>query len=358
MLNITIHKTDAPKEKPAKGTALGFGNLFTDHMFLMDYSPDQGWHDARIVPYGPLTLDPAASVLHYGQACFEGLKAYRGPDGKVRLFRPDCNGRRMMNSMRRMCMPEIPEEDFVQAIKTLCRVEEAWVPEEEGSSLYFRPLAIATTAKLGVHASGNYLFCVLASPAGTYYPTGMEPVRIYVEPHYIRAAEGGTGFTKCAGNYAGAALAGDRAEKMGFNQVLWLDGHDRKYVEEMGSMNGFFLIGGELYTAAAAEDHGTILPGVTRRSVIELASDWGIPVHEGKLSIDTITEASRNGRLEEVFATGTAAVVIPIKELNYEGVPYYVGDQGIGPLTQKFYDTLTGIQWGQLPDTKGWMVEI
>ena len=355
---IVYLSKEAPKEKPAKGTALGFGNLFTDHMFLMDYTPGQGWHDARIVPYGPLTLDPAASVLHYGQACFEGLKAYRGPDGKVRLFRPDCNGRRMMNSMRRMCMPEIPEEDFVQAIKTLCRVEEAWVPEEEGSSLYFRPLAIATTAKLGVHASGNYLFCVLASPAGTYYPTGMEPVRIYVEPHYIRAAEGGTGFTKCAGNYAGAALAGDRAEKMGFNQVLWLDGHDRKYVEEMGSMNGFFLIGGELYTAAAAEDHGTILPGVTRRSVIELASDWGIPVHEGKLSIDTITEASRNGRLEEVFATGTAAVVIPIKELNYEGVPYYVGDQGIGPLTQKFYDTLTGIQWGQLPDTKGWMVEI
>ena len=224
MLNITIHKTAAPKEKPAKGQPLGFGNLFTDHMFLMDYTPGQGWHDARIVPYGPLTLDPAASVLHYGQACFEGLKAYRGPDGKVRLFRPDCNGRRMMQSMRRMCMPEIPEEDFVQAIRTLCRVEEAWVPEEEGSSLYFRPLAIATTAKLGVHASGNYLFCVLASPAGTYYPTGMEPVRIYVEPHYIRAAEGGTGFTKCAGNYAGAALAGDRAEKMGFNQVLWLDG--------------------------------------------------------------------------------------------------------------------------------------
>ena len=262
MLNITIHKTDAPKEKPAKGTALGFGNLFTDHMFLMDYTPEQGWHDARIVPYGPLTLDPAASVLHYGQACFEGLKAYRGPDGKVRLFRPDCNGRRMMQSMRRMCMPEIPEEDFVQAIRALCRVEEAWVPDEIGSSLYFRPLAIATTPKLGVHASGNYLFCVLASPAGTYYPTGMEPVRIYVEPHYIRAAEGGTGFTKCAGNYAGAALAGDRAEKMGFNQVLWLDGHDRKYVEEMGSMNGFFVIGGELYTAAAAEDHGTILPGV------------------------------------------------------------------------------------------------
>ena len=186
----------------------------------------------------------------------------------------------------------------------------------------------------------------------------MEPVRIYVEPHYIRAAEGGTGFTKCAGNYAGAALAGDRAEKMGYNQVLWLDGHDRKYVEEMGSMNAFFLIGGELYTAAAAEDHGTILPGVTRRSVIELARDWGIPVHEGKLSIDTVTEASRNGRLEEVFATGTAAVVIPIKELNYEGVAYYVGDQGIGRLTQRIYDTLTGIQWGQLPDTRGWMVDI
>ena len=179
MLNITIHKTDAPKEKPAKGTALGFGNLFTDHMFLMDYSPDQGWHDARIVPYGPLTLDPAASVLHYGQACFEGLKAYRGPDGKVRLFRPDCNGRRMMQSMRRMCMPEIPEEDFVQAIRTLCRVEEAWVPDEIGSSLYFRPLAIATTPKLGVHASGNYLFCVLASPAGasTWSPTTSGPPR-------------------------------------------------------------------------------------------------------------------------------------------------------------------------------------
>ena len=217
MLNITIQKTNAPKEKPAKGTALGFGNFFTDHMFLMDYNPDRGWHDARIVPYGPLTLDPAASVLHYGQACFEGLKAYRGPDGSVRLFRPDCNGRRMMQSMRRMCMPEIPEEDFVQAVKALCRVERDWVPAEEGASLYFRPLAIATTAKLGVHASGDYLFCILASPAGTYYPTGMEPVRIYVEPHYIRAAEGGTGFTKCAGNYAGATLAGDRAEKMGFN---------------------------------------------------------------------------------------------------------------------------------------------
>ncbi len=355
MLNIKITRNPNPKPKPQDETKLGFGQIFTDHMFLMEYTLGEGWHDARIVPYGSLSMDPATTVFHYAQEIFEGLKAYRTQDGSVQLFRPDCNARRFQDSADRLCIPRIPEEDFVQAVKTLVDIDRDWVPHSEGASLYIRPFCFATDVMLGVHASHHYLFCVICSPSGAYYAEGLAPVRIYVEDEYIRAAPGLTGYTKCGGNYAASILAGEKAEELGFSQVLWLDGVERKYVEEVGSMNILFKISGEVYTAPCV---GTVLPGVTRRSIIELLRDWGYTVHEQRLAIADLMAAAEEGRLEEVFGTGTAAVVSPVKELVWEGRSAVIGDGTIGPLTQKLYDTLTGIQWGRLPDTKGWIVPV
>ena len=309
MLDIKITKTTTPKAKPADESKLGFGKVFSDHMFIMDYDAGQGWHDARIVPYGPLELDPSAVVFHYAQECFEGMKAYRTADGQIQLFRPDCNARRMNNTQERLCIPEIPVEDFVQAVKAIVEVEKDWVPHSEGASLYIRPFTIATMAQLRVHASTKYQFIIICSPSGAYYKEGLAPIKIYVEDTYVRACPGGTGFTKCGGNYAVSLLAGEKAEKKGYSQVLWLDSQERKYVEEVGAMNIFFKIDGKLYTAAALDKDGTVLPGVTRRSIIELVKDWGYEVIEGKLAIDTIMAASKDGKLEEVFGCGTAAVV-------------------------------------------------
>lgn len=358
MLNIKITKTTSPKAKPADESKLGFGKTFSDHMFIMDYTEGQGWHDARIVPYAPLSLEPSAVVFHYAQECFEGLKAYRTAEGKIQLFRPDCNARRMNNTQERLCMPAIPEEDFVEAIRALVEVEKDWVPHSEGASLYIRPFTIATMAQLGVHASSTYQFMIICAPSGAYYAAGLAPIDIYVEDTYVRACPGGTGFTKCGGNYAVSLLAAKVAEERGYSQVLWLDGVERKYVEEVGAMNIFFKIDGKLYTAEAQDRDGTVLPGVTRRSIIELLKDWGYEVVEGKLAVDDLMKASREGKLEEVFGTGTAAVVSPVKKLDYEDQSAKIGNGEIGPLTQKLYDTLTGIQWGRIPDAKGWIVPV
>lgn len=355
MLNIKVELTKTPKAKPADESKLGFGKLFSDHMFVMDYTEGQGWHDPRIIPYQPFVLDPACVVFHYAQEIFEGMKAYRTAEGKIQLFRPDCNAQRMNDSADRLCIPRIPTEDYIQAVKALVEVEKDWVPHTDGASLYIRPYTFATDVGLGVHASKHYTFAIICSPSGAYYAEGIYPVRIYVEDEFIRAAPGLTGFTKCGGNYAASIKAGEMAEEQGFAQVLWLDGVEKKYVEEVGSMNIMFKISGKIYTAACV---GTVLPGVTRRSCIELCKDWGYEVIEGKLPIADVMKAAREGKLEEVFGTGTAAVVSPVKELRWKDEVAYISDGKIGPLTQKLYDTLTGIQLGKIEDTKGWTVEV
>ncbi|MGM9593072.1 MAG: branched-chain amino acid aminotransferase [Candidatus Onthomonas sp.] len=354
-MDIRIELTKHPKEKPTDESKLGFAKKFTDHMFVMDYTEGQGWHDPRIIPYQPFVLDPATVVFHYAQEIFEGMKAYRTADNQIQLFRPDCNAHRSNDSCDRLCIPNIPVEDFVQAVKTLVEVDKDWVPHLDGSSLYIRPFIFANDVGLGVHASKHYIFCIIAAPSGAYYAEGINPVRIYVEDEYIRAAPGLTGFTKCGGNYAASIKAGEMAEEQGYAQVLWLDGVEKKYVEEVGSMNIMFKIDGKIYTAACT---GTVLPGVTRRSIIELCKDWGYEVIEGKLAIDDVMKAAHEGKLEEVWGTGTAAVVSPVKELKWKDDVAYISDGKIGPLTQKLYDTLTGIQWGKIEDTKGWIVPV
>lgn len=355
MLDIKITKTTHPKQKPADETKLGFGKKFSDHMFVMNYTEGKGWFDPRIVPYGSFEMDPATVVFHYAQELFEGMKAYRTADGHVQLFRPDCNAHRFMDGCDRMGIPPIPAEDFEQAVKALVKVDEDWVPHSDGASLYIRPFVFATDVGLGVHSSKNYTFCIIAAPSGAYYAEGLNPVKIYVEDDYIRAAPGLTGAVKCGGNYAASIKAGELAAKKGYAQVLWLDGVEKKYVEEVGSMNIMFKIDGEIYTAPCV---GTVLPGVTRRSIIELLKDWGYKVHEERVAIADIMKAADEGKLEEVFGTGTAAVVSPVKELDWEGKAAHISGGKIGELTQKLYDTLTGIQWGKLPDTKGWTVPV
>lgn len=354
-MEIKITKATTLKEKPTDESKLGFGQRFTDHMFTMQYTEGIGWLDAEIKPYAPFVLDPACVVFHYAQEIFEGMKAYRTADGKIQLFRPDCNASRMNDSAERLCIPQIPVEDYIQAVKALVEVEKDWVPHSEGTSLYLRPFTFATDVTLGVHASKTYTFCIIASPSGAYYAEGINPVRIYVEDEYIRAAPGLTGFTKCGGNYAASIKAGNEAEKQGYAQVLWLDGVEKKYVEEVGAMNILFKIDGKIYTAPCV---GTVLPGVTRRSIIELCKDWGYEVIEDKLAIADIMKAAEEGKLEEVFGCGTAAVVSPVKELKWKDQVANIGNGEIGELTQKLYDTLTGIQWGTIEDTKGWIVPV
>ena len=355
MLEIKVTKTTTPKEKPDQNN-LGFGTHYTDHMFRMDYTEGQGWHSPRIEPYQPISLDPAAMVFHYAQESFEGMKAYRTAEGQVQLFRPEKNAERLQSTHERLCIPTIPVEDFVQAVKALVDVDRDWVPSAPGTSLYLRPFTIATEPHLGVKPSATYEFIVIASPSGAYYAEGLDPVKIYVEDEYVRATPGGTGFIKCGGNYA-ASLAGQmKAHELGYSQVLWLDGVERKYVEEVGSMNCFFKIDGVIRTAPTV---GTVLPGITRMSCIELLRDWGYTVDcDSRLSIQEVMEAAHAGKLEEVCGTGTAAVVSPVGKLYYEGDEVTVNDGNIGQVTQRLYDTLTGIQWGVLPDEKGWIVKV
>ena len=355
MLEIKVTKTTTPKEKPDQNN-LGFGTHYTDHMFRMDYTEGQGWHSPRIEPYQPISLDPAAMVFHYAQESFEGMKAYRTAEGQVHLFRPEKNAERLQSTHERLCIPTIPVEDFVQAVKALVDVDRDWVPSAPGTSLYLRPFTIATEPHLGVKPSATYEFIVIASPSGAYYAEGLDPVKIYVEDEYVRATPGGTGFIKCGGNYA-ASLAGQmKAHELGYSQVLWLDGVERKYVEEVGSMNCFFKIDGVIRTAPTV---GTVLPGITRMSCIELLRDWGYTVDcDSRLSIQEVMEAAHAGKLEEVFGTGTAAGGSPVGKLYYEGDEVTVNDGNIGQVTQRLYDTLTGIQWGVLPDEKGWIVKV
>lgn len=354
MLDIKITHAEALKPHPDPD-ALVFGKTFTDHMFLMNYDKGQGWHDPRVVPYGPLPFELSCMVFHYAQEIFEGMKAYRTPGGNVQLFRPYENAKRMNSSCRRMCIPEIPEEDFVQAVRAVVGVDQAWVPNKVGTSLYIRPFIIATDSSLGVHASHSYLFAVICCPVGAYYPEGINPVKIYVEDEDVRAVKGGTGFTKCGGNYAASIRAGERAEGQGFSQVLWLDGVHRKYIEEVGSMNVMFKINGTVITP---ELTGSVLPGITRKSCLELIRSWGIPVEERLISAQELFDAAQAGTLEEAWGTGTAAVVSPIGLLAWEDRKETVSGGKIGELTQKLYDTLTGIQWGAVEDTHNWIVPV
>lgn len=349
-MDIRFEKRDVLKEKPDQNN-LGFGKYMTDYMFIMDWTKDEGWHDARIVPEGPITMDPACVTLHYAQETFEGLKAYRREDGHIQLFRPEMNARRMINSNARLCMPEFPEEMFVEAVKALVKQEADWVPSKPNTSLYIRPFMFATEAALGVHMASSYKFMIICCPVGAYYAAGLNPVKILVEDELVRAVKGGTGFTKCGGNYAGSILGQVKAEQKGYAQVLWLDGEHRKYVEEVGTMNIMFKIAGEIYTAPI---EGTVLPGVTRDSMIHILRDWGYKVNETRLSVDDLMKAGHDGTLEEVFGTGTAAVISPVGELRYKDDVVTVNNFEIGELTQKLYDTLTGIQWGKLEDKYGW----
>lgn len=358
MQEIKIELTKTPKQKPADQSKLGFGKIFTDHMYVMPYDREHGWHDPKIVPYQPITLEPSAMVFHYGQEMFEGLKAYKTEDGRVLLFRPDKNIARANHSNDRLCIPEIPEDDFLNALTTLVGVEKDWIPTQPGTSLYIRPFVIATDPFLGVRPSDTYLFIIILSPSGAYYESGLDPVKIWIEDDYVRAVRGGIGEAKTGGNYAASLAAQVKAHDEGYSQVLWLDGVERKYIEEVGAMNIFFKIDGKVYTANAEEQDGTVLPGVTRRSIIELLRDWGYEVVEGKLAIDTVMAAAKEGKLEEVFGSGTAAVVSPVKQLDYEDQSAFINNGEIGPLTQKLYDTMTGMQWGKLPDTKGWILPV
>lgn len=353
MSDIKIELTQNKKPKPTDESKLGFGKCFTDHMFVMDYTVGTGWHDAKILPYGPISLDPSASVFHYGQEVFEGMKAYRTANGEIKLFRPDENFKRMNVSNERICIPLVDVDFCVNAVKKLVEIDKDWIPQSEGTSLYIRPFVIGCEPFLGVHAAQNYKFIIILSPVGSYYAGGLAPTKIFVESNYVRAVKGGMGFAKTGGNYAASLKAQQDAE--GYSQVLWLDGVERKYIEEVGAMNVFFVIGDEIVTPAL---QGSILPGITRKSCIEILKSWGCNVSERRLSIDEVEKAAKDGSLKEMFGTGTAAVVSPVGELKYKDDIIKIGDNKIGEITQKLYDALTGIQTGKAEDKFGWMVNL
>jgi branched-chain amino acid aminotransferase len=351
---IEIQLATAKKEKPNEDK-LGFGIYYTDHMFILNYKEGQGWYNPRIVPYQPISLDPAAKVFHYGQTIFEGLKAYRTKEGKITLFRPNKNFERMNRSNDRLSVPPIDPELVMEGLRQLILVDQDWVPSKPGNSLYIRPFIIATQPALGVAPSTEYLFMIIMSPVGAYYAEGIKPVKIYVESEYVRAVKGGVGEAKTAGNYAAGLKAQEIASEKGYSQVLWLDGVHRKYIEEVGSMNVFFKIGGKVVTPAL---NGSILSGITRDSVIHMLRSWNVPVEERTISIEELYEADRAGQLEEAFGTGTAAVISPIAELNWRGEKLVINNGETGELSAKIYDTLTGIQTGAIPDPFGWTVVV
>ncbi|WP_096550236.1 branched-chain amino acid aminotransferase [Ureibacillus thermosphaericus] len=354
MTEITVELTDKPKEKPAPDE-LGFGHYFTDHMFIMDYTEGKGWHDPRIVPYQKICLEPSSMVFHYGQTVFEGLKAYRTLDGEVQLFRPDANFRRLNHSNERLVIPPVDEDLALEALKKLVDIDRDWVPDAPGTSLYIRPFIIATEPFLGVHPAKNYLFMIILSPSGSYYKEGINPLKIMVEERYVRAVVGGTGEVKTGGNYASSLIGQINAEKEGYSQTLWLDGVEKRYIEEVGSMNIFFKIDGKVITPALT---GSILPGITRDSMIKVLQSKNIPVEERRISIDEVVEAAHNGTLEEVFGTGTAAVISPVGELKYLDHRIIINDGKIGEVSQMLYDKLTGIQYGRIEDPFGWTVRV
>ncbi len=355
-MNLTVNKTKEKKQKPQDETKLGFGRIFTDHMLTIPFSTEKGWHDAQIRPYENFSLSPACMVLHYGQTIFEGMKAYRTEQNSINLFRPWDNISRLNSSAKRLCIPSIDEDFALKALCELLKIEQDWIPSSKGTSLYIRPTIIATDPYLGVRPGNEYLFYIILSPVGAYYASGLKPIDIYVEDEYVRAVVGGTGAVKTGGNYAASLVASDLAAKKGYSQVLWLDGVERKYVEEVGSMNIFFKIRGELYTSPLT---GSVLPGITRDSVIRLAREtFGINVREERLEISDIFKESKSGGLEEVFGTGTAAVVSPVGGLNWEDKYITVADGNMGKLTLQLYDKLTGIQYGREKDEFGWIMTL
>ncbi|MBJ6726610.1 branched-chain amino acid aminotransferase [Geomesophilobacter sediminis] len=343
------------KPKYTDESQLGFGRIFTDRMLLVEWKAGQGWVDGRIQKYGPFSMDPAALVLHYAQEIFEGLKAYKWADGSIVLFRPEMNARRFNHSAERLCMPTIPEEDFVAGIEQLVRLEKEWIPSAEGTSLYIRPAMIAVEPVIGVKPSDHYYFYVILSPVGAYYSQGFKPTKIMVEDKYVRATPGGTGEAKTGGNYANSLKAGLEAKKKGFDQVLWLDGVERRYIEEVGAMNMFFAYGDTIVTAPL---EGTILNGITRDSVLTLAKKLGLKIEERRIDVNDLFKDIRDGKITEAFGSGTAAVVTPVGLLGYRGETATVADGGVGKITQTLYDTLTGIQTGKIPDTFGWIRKV
>jgi branched-chain amino acid aminotransferase len=354
-MEIKMHPTTRPKEKPSDESKLGFGQIFTDHMLLMDYDTAQGWHNARIEPYGAVPLDPAAACLHYGQMIFEGLKAYHGKDSGIYLFRAKDNFRRLNESANRVCMPELDVDMGMEALKKLILLDREWIPRSRGTSLYIRPTMIATEPFLGVQAASKYLFFIIIGPVGSYYAEGMNPVKIYVEDRYVRAVPGGTGEAKTGGNYAASLLPAKKAKERGFAQVLWLDGCERMYVEEVGTMNMFFVIDDVVITAPLT---GSVLKGITRDTVIRIVRDWGLSMEERSLSIAEVVSAASSGRLKEAFGTGTAAVISPVGQITYKDEDYQVADGRMGELSQKLYDEIMAIQYAEKPDPYGWVERI
>lgn len=354
MMEISFKKADRLKDHPDE-TSLGFGTRFTDHMFNMDYNPEKGWHNARIEPYGPMEMEPSTMVLHYGQAIFEGMKAYRTAGGAIQLFRPKENIKRLNRSAERLCIPPIDEEFVLGALVKLLKIEQGWVPSEHGTSLYIRPTIIATDPYIGLRASHTYRFFIILSPVGAYYPEGFNPVKIWVTSQFVRAVRGGVGEAKTAGNYAASLYATELAHQEGYTQVMWLDGIERRYVEEVGSMNIFFIIGDELITPML---NGSILSGVTRDSVIRLARSWGMKVSERRIAIDEIYEAHERGELREVFGSGTAAVISPVAHIKFDGREITVGDGGVGPVAARLFKELMDIQYGRAADQFGWVMPL
>ena len=350
-MDIKVIEKENPSTMP-KESELGFGKFFTDHMFVMEYEDGKGWINPCIEPFGYISLHPASTVLHYGAEIFEGLKVYRTERGDIRLFRPTENIKRLNNSAERMCMPVIDEADALEILETYVRHEERWVPHSFGSSLYLRPFMIGNDESLGVHTIKRATFMIIASPSGSYYKEGINPVKIMIEDEDVRTVRGGTGTAKCGGNYGASTRAGERANKKGYSQVLWLDGVERKYIEEVGAMNVMFKINGEIITPALT---GSILPGITRKSCIDVLRSLGYKVTERLLSVDELISALKSGELEEAWGCGTAAVVSPIGRLMYKDVEYVINEEKIGEVTQKLYDILTGIQWGKIEDDFGWI---
>ncbi|MFA5182637.1 MAG: branched-chain amino acid aminotransferase [Syntrophales bacterium] len=343
------------KPKPTDESKLGFGKILTDHMFTMSYHADKGWYDPAVRPYESLPLDPAAMCLHYGQLIFEGMKAYRGKGGAINLFRPMENIKRMNESAKRLCMPTLDPDIYLEALKKLVLLEQDWIPRSSGASLYIRPTMIATEAALGVHPANAYLFYIIVGPVGAYYPEGFSPTKIFVVEEYVRSAPGGIGYCKAAGNYAASLMASAMAVEKGYTQVLWLDAVTRKYVEEVGTSNIFFVIGDELITPPLA---GTILPGVTRDSVLQIARSWGLKVSERPLSMDEILAACSKGIMKEAFASGTAAIVSPIGQICYKDREYPINEGKTGILTEKLYREILEIQYGEKDDPFGWRMKI
>ncbi len=353
-LDISLEKAGELKQKPADDN-LGFGQHFSDHMFLMEWSRKQGWNNARICPYHKFEMDPASTVLHYGQAIFEGLKAYRGKDDQVFLFRPEDNFTRMNEGAVRMSMPRIPVDKVMQALKALLYLDREWIPKVEGASLYIRPTLIGVDQYLGLKPADQYLFYIILCPVGAYYAEGFNPTKIFVSTDYVRAVKGGVGHVKTAGNYAASLLASEEAKKAGYTQVLWLDACERKYIEEVGTSNIFFVLGDQVVTPPLG---GSILPGITRDSVLKLVSSWGYQVEERPVSIDEILESAADGRLKESFATGTAAVISPVGELFYNNQTHLINKGVTGGLSQRLFDELQAIQNGEQEDSFKWTVRV